>query len=98
MPMYRKKPVVVEALLWDGRLSQPMFDFLTGTVNQPMIDHGKSFLVAGRTGPNGMDFLIIRTLEGDQRARVGDYIIRGAKGEFYVRKPGVFEDTYEPAE
>lgn len=40
----------------------------------------------------------IHTLEGDHRARPGDWIIRGVKGEFYPCKPEIFEATYEPAD
>lgn len=39
--------------------------------------------------------LIISTLEGDHIASVGDYIIKGVKGEFYPCKPDIFEQTYE---
>lgn len=39
--------------------------------------------------------LIIATLEGDMKARAGDYVIRGIKGEFYPCKPDVFAATYE---
>lgn len=39
----------------------------------------------------------IKTLEGEMRAERGDWIIRGVKGEFYIRKPDIFEATYEPA-
>lgn len=42
--------------------------------------------------------LLIRTLEGDMRARPGDYVIRGVQGEFYPCKPDIFEATYELAE
>src|SRR5690606_633802 len=44
------------------------------------------------------DTLYIKTLEGDHRASVGDYIIKGIKGEFYPCKPDVFEKTYELVE
>jgi hypothetical protein len=30
-------------------------------------------------------------------ANVGDYIIKGVKGEFYPCKPDIFEATYEVA-
>jgi hypothetical protein len=40
----------------------------------------------------------IPTLEGQMEARVGDYIIKGVKGEFYPCKPDIFAATYEPAE
>lgn len=39
--------------------------------------------------------LIISTLEGPRIANVGDYIIKGIKGEFYPCKPDIFEQTYE---
>ncbi len=31
-------------------------------------------------------------------ASVGDYIIKGVKGEIYPRKPDIFEATYEPVD
>jgi hypothetical protein len=36
----------------------------------------------------------ITTLEGVLTASVGDYIIRGVKGEFYPCKPDIFAATY----
>jgi hypothetical protein len=41
--------------------------------------------------------LVIETLEGDMRADIGDWIIRGVKGELYPCKPDIFEQTYEPS-
>jgi hypothetical protein len=41
--------------------------------------------------------LVIPTLEGNMRASIGDYIIRGVKGEYYPCKPDVFEETYKEA-
>lgn len=38
--------------------------------------------------------LRIQTLEGSMTASVGDYIIKGVKGEFYPCKPDIFEMTY----
>jgi hypothetical protein len=42
--------------------------------------------------------LSIRTLEGDHTASMGDWVIKGIKGEFYPCKPDIFEMTYEEAE
>ena len=42
--------------------------------------------------------LIIRTLEGDMHASIGDYIIKGVNGEFYPCKPDIFEKTYDLVE
>ena len=44
------------------------------------------------------DAVYIETLEGTMQANVGDYIIKGVKGEFYPCKPDIFEQTYEVAE
>ena len=42
------------------------------------------------------DGLKIYTLEGNLLANVGDWIIRGVKGEYYPCKPDIFEATYSP--
>ncbi|MGZ1491505.1 hypothetical protein [Brevibacterium sediminis] len=42
--------------------------------------------------------LMIRTMEGDMRASLGDYIIKGVQGEFYPCKPDIFHATYEEVE
>ena len=42
--------------------------------------------------------LVIHTLEGDMEASIGDYIIKGVKGEFYPCKPDIFAKTYEEIE
>lgn len=42
--------------------------------------------------------LVIHTLEGDMEASIGDYIIKGVKGEFYPCKPDIFLATYEEVE
>ena len=44
------------------------------------------------------EWVAIPTLEGTMRAEIGDWIIRGVKGEFYPCKPDIFEATYEPAD
>lgn len=41
--------------------------------------------------------LIIRTLEGDMKASLNDWIIQGVQGEVYPCKPDIFAATYEPA-
>lgn len=77
---YRKKPVVIEAIHYDGELP---LDFL-GDEEQV------------RSAGDGSGALEIVTLEGTMRANVGDWIIRGVKGELYPCKPNIFEATYEP--
>ena len=43
----------------------------------------------------GGQHLFIRTLEGHMEANIGDYIIKGVKGEFYPCKPDIFEMSYD---
>lgn len=78
---YRKKPVVIEAVLWTGENIKEVMDFM----NWRNAAHDK------RIG------LVIHTLEGNHNALVGDYIIKGVKGEFYPCKPDIFHMTYEIA-
>lgn len=42
--------------------------------------------------------ITIKTLEGDMICNIGDYIIKGVKGELYPCKPDIFELTYELTE
>lgn len=43
----------------------------------------------------GESKLKIKTLEGNIIASIGDYIVKGIKGEFYPCKPDIFEQTYD---
>mgnify|MGYP001335053347 FL=1 len=79
---YRKKPVVIEAVQFNGRNSADIHEFCGDKVREPV----------------GKDYLEIETLEGIHIASPGDYIIKGIKGEFYPCKPDIFEMTYEKVE
>ena len=49
-------------------------------------------------GPNfdeDLSYPNVQTLEGNMKVSVGDYIIRGVKGEYYPCKPDVFASSYE---
>ena len=80
---FRKKPVVIEAVRWDGDAN---------TANSFL---GESYGVNWRYDG---EKLIIPTLEGEMIANLGDWIIKGVKGEFYPCKPDIFEATYEKVE
>ena len=80
---YRKKPIVIEAWLFDGWLDT------SKTLPQEIKDKGNAI----RLTQDGK--LRIATLEGDMFANKGDWIIKGIKGEFYPCKPDIFEATYE---
>lgn len=88
---YRKKPVVIEAMIYEGVESIPEAEKFVG----------KSFKV-GSSAFDGKKYtwavVFIETLEGDMHVSKGDYIIKGVYGEFYPCKPDIFEATYEPVE
>lgn len=77
---YKKKPVVIEAVQFDG--TDESVDWLLPQLTSGEI--GRSF-----------NKLYIKTLEGVMTAHIGDYIIKGIQGEFYPCKPGIFEATYD---
>lgn len=77
---YRKKPVVIEAVQFDG--------------TDESVDWLYDELVNGDIGRNSRG-LYIKTLEGVMTADIGDYIIKGINGEFYPCKPDIFNKTYE---
>lgn len=89
MPKYRKKPVVIEALqLTDTNAAEV----------KAWVESFYSGRVVMRGGPSGGSrgaTLVIRTLEGDHEASVGDQVIRGVQDEAYPCKPDIFDATYE---
>ena len=89
---YRKKPVVIEAVQWTGKNHREMYDFLEGKPDGYIEAFGKNFYIDHDKVYGG---LIIKTLEGEHIASIGDYIIKGVQGEFYPCKPDIFEQTYE---
>ncbi len=93
MPKYRKKPVVVEAMLWTDVFPRKMWEFLGGGKDEYMQANGENFYIDHSKVKGG---LIIKTLEGEHLANIGDYIIKGVKGEYYPCKPDIFEMTYDP--
>lgn len=94
---YRKIPVVIDAVQWTGENQREMFDFLTNyeKTDDYMSASGEHFIIDHNAVKGG---LVIKTLEGEHIASIGDYIIRGVAGEFYPCKPEIFEKTYERAE
>lgn len=89
MPKFRKKPVVIEAIQFDGSTTSAVAleDWMRGRIYiQPSIN------------TRDLRDLEIRTLEGVMNARPSDWIIKGVRGEFYPCKPDVFAATYEPVE
>ena len=89
---YRKKPVVLEALLIEPDTPwSEILNFCEGAANivypNPKLMDGESH-----------SYVEIETLEGTMRADGGDYIIKGIAGEFYPCKADIFDATYEEVE
>lgn len=78
---FRKKPIVVEAEQFTEANKERVFGFV-GT--KCAVDF-----------ENGVAVLRIHTLEGTMTARLGDWVIKGIKGEFYPHQASFFEEAYE---
>ena len=92
---YIKKPIVIEAIQWNGDNLIEVMEFIGSEFKyEPnTIYTTKKFSYDSVLGG-----LSINTLEGDMRVKIGDYIIKGVKGEFYPCKPDIFKQTYEEVE
>lgn len=78
----RKKPVVIEAVQWNGDNTAEIIEFFKNCSRKHEI-------------VQATQIIRIETLEGTMQASLGDFIIKGVKGEFYPCKPDIFEATYE---
>lgn len=77
---YRKKPIIVEAVIWTGNNIDEVKELAKSAVeNIIFVDNN----------------LYIETLEGNIKVSIGDYIIKSIKEEFYPCKPDIFKETYE---
>jgi len=92
---YVKKPIIIEALQWNGNSHRAMWDFLENKPSHSIEAGGRNFYINHNKVEGG---LIIKTLEGEHTASIGDFIIKGINGEFYPCKPDIFEKTYEKVE
>ena len=85
MQKFVKKPVVVEAIQYNGINITEVESFVGAKL--PTV-----WLSVEETQ------LILSTLEGDMKVSKGDYVIKGVKGEFYPCKPDIFKQSYNIVE
>lgn len=85
MAQYRKKPVVIEAIQFTDETKDQVFNWIS-------CSHYACWDVDGNPK------IVIGTLEGKMDALLGDWVIKGIKGEFYPCKDEIFRATYEPVE
>ncbi|MFC4128962.1 hypothetical protein [Nocardia rhizosphaerae] len=95
---YRKKPVVITAMEWDGTAESatPIIDWVLA--NGGTARFSCSQPDSGPCRPGKPHSIAIDTLEGTMHASPDDYVIRGVAGEFYPCRGDIFEATYEPVE
>jgi hypothetical protein len=95
MNHFTKKPITISAIQWTGDNLREVIAFTDGppdtrTTHASMAWDDYAELVK-------RDGLKIFTLEGKMSAAIGDWIIKGVKGEHYPCKPDIFAATYEAA-
>jgi hypothetical protein len=107
MGMFRKKPIVIEAHIWNRNGDHPedgMETFLSGEFKGEKLE-GKIVHYYRNPSSPGADKCAycgrmfhdhgwIDTLEGGYIVCPGDWIIKGIKGEFYPCKSDIFGETY----
>lgn len=81
---YKKKPITIDAWQFNGNF-QDAPKWVIDAFDNHEID------VVEEDGPH----ILIKTLEGAMRGKVGDYVIKGVRGELYPCKGDIFEETYE---
>lgn len=96
--IFRKKPVVIEAVKWTGNNLREVISFtgLHASADkwafeefEKVVEESGLKIFTLEDGPDG---------GAHHYASIGDWIIKGVKGEFYPCKPDIFEMTYEPVE
>lgn len=86
MPMFRKKPVVIEARQFTGEFDS---DLIVSWLGLPETAFVRL---------DGLAKLCIPTLEGHLNASAGDWIVKGTQGEHWPVRADIFAATYEPAD
>jgi hypothetical protein len=79
---FRTKPVVIEAVQFTQEMARGLKSLPPGLEIERSV---------------GLDRFGVQTLEGFMTVSVGDWIIRGLKGEYYPCKPDIFDTKYEVA-
>lgn len=97
MKAFRKRPVEIEAVQWDGTVEAAT------PIIQWVLDNGGTARYHGERRPLDDPELLLQpacividTMEGSMAAKAGWWIIKGIKGEFYPCEPEVFEGSYYP--
>lgn len=97
MARYRKRPVEIEAVQWDGTAdgATRIIDWILSSDATATYRCSDPDRCAQNDGDTPHD-IQVHTLEGAMTASVGDWIIKGVAGEFYPCRDDIFAATYEP--
>ena len=93
MAKYRKKPVIIEAVQFNGFNKENGQVDLSERPEWLISEFGKKVIFFDKRNT-----LTIKTLEGNMTVNIGDWIIKGVNEELYPCKPNIFEQTYELVE
>ena len=85
---YRKKPLIVKAIQWNGDI-----EYLRNAFNQLTEDEIRIWNYVQIN--EDKKTVLISNLKGETTVSVGDWIIIGIHGEFYPCKDDIFKKTYE---
>lgn len=84
---FRKKPVVIEAMQWDGSIqSADEIEVWSNGITECCLNGDMKLVI------------FIKTLEGIMQASMNDWIIKGVADEFYSCRSDIFYTTYEKVE
>lgn len=81
MPIFKKKPIIVEAVQWEGTAAS--FDAI------------RNLGCNWKPGEMGTYTFHLETLNGFVLVTKWEWVIKGVNGECYPCMPDIFENTYE---
>jgi len=89
MAKFRKKPIIIEAIQWNGSNFDEIMNFMHEDCGNKLNYENYE------EGCLKTKEIHVKTLEGRMTASKGDWIIQGVHGEFYPCKPDIFKKSYE---
>lgn len=94
---FRRKPIIVDAVRWNGSNVQEVTEFLVGLGERHVADRvpGSSRTIAHFDFTTSQSRVLIETRRGDVVAEPGDWIVSEGDGIYRACKPDAFASAYE---
>jgi len=91
MSLFRKKPLVIEAVEVDAVLRIEKLKLIEGLLPVWVIKayEDNTILVSDH-------YIVVKTPEGAMTGPRGSWLIKGVHGELYCCQDSIFKETYEP--